>query len=64
MVDRPPEVDDLEALREESGHVLRGEVAVDAGDGRVLGLVNVHLWHGLALLRGVLELARAAAADR
>lgn len=64
VVDRPPEVDDLEAILEQLGYVRSGEMTVDTCDGRVLGLVDVDLRHGLALLRRVLDLAWAAAADR
>ena len=64
VVDGPPEVDDLETAREQLGDVVRGEMAADARDGRLLRLVDMYLRHGLALLRRVFDLARAPAADR
>ncbi len=50
MFDGPPEVDDLEALREKLRDVLGGEMAVHARDGRRGRLVDVDLGDGLALV--------------
>ena len=60
--DGPPEVDDLEAAREERGRVLGGEVAVDPRDRRRGRLVDVHLRDWLARLGRAVCFARAAAA--
>ena len=62
--DWAPEIDDLEPAREQLRHVGRGQVAVDARDGRRGSLVDVHLWHRLALIRRVFGRAWDVAADR
>ena len=59
--DRPPEIDDLEAAREQRGDVVGGQVPRDAGGGGFGRLVDVHLGDGLAFLWGIFELAWAAA---
>ena len=48
VVDRPPEVDDLETLLEEPCDFLGREVAVDAGNGCLGRLVDVRLRGWLA----------------
>ena len=63
MRDRPPEIDDLEAVLEELGDIGGWEVAVHMGDGRFGGLVDMHSDGGLAGLRGVPELVWATAVD-
>ena len=62
--DRPPQVDDLETAGEQHGHVRGREVPTYTGGGGVRGLFDVYLGHGLMPLGGVVEPARAAAADR
>ena len=63
MLDGPPEVDYLEAVREKLRYVLGGEMAVHARDGRRGRLVDVDLRDGLALVGRVLLFAWRAAAD-
>jgi hypothetical protein len=63
VLDGAPEVDDLEAPRQQLRHLRRGEMAVHARDCRRGGLVDVRLRHGLAVLGAVVDLAGAAAAD-
>ena len=58
--DRPPEVNDLIALCEELWGIFNGKVAEDAGLGRVSRLIDVHALNGLALLRSIIDLTRAA----
>ena len=61
--DGTPQVNDLEAALEERGRVLGGEMAVDSRDGRRGGLVDVHLWHRLALLGRTVGFIGATTAD-
>lgn len=58
-----PEVDDLEPPLEKIGCVGGGEVAVDAGDGGFVGLVNVGLGDWLAPLGVVIDFTGATTAD-
>jgi hypothetical protein len=63
VLDGAPEVDDLEALRKQPRHLLGGEMAVHARDGRSRRLVDVHRRYRLAVLGAVVELAWPVAAD-
>ena len=54
----------LEAAGQQRGHVPGGEVPTYAGGGGVRGLVDVYLGRGWRFWGVVVELARAAAADR
>ena len=62
--DRPPEVDDLVAAREQLGYVFGRQVTPDARGGGFGGLVDVDLQDRLVLLRVVLWVVLAATADR
>ena len=63
VLDRAPQVDDLESLGKELGGILSRQMAVDAGNRRFFRLVNVHPRDGLALVGSVLDLARTATPD-
>ena len=63
VVDRPPQIYDLEAPLEQPLHILGREVAMHARDGRRGRLVDVHARDGLPILRRVVGDSRAPAAD-
>jgi hypothetical protein len=50
-------------MLQQLGDIFRGEVAVDAGECSCIGLVDVGLGEGLALVWAVVDLVRAAATD-
>lgn len=56
VVDGTPQVDDLEPIFEQLFCVL-GSMAADASLGGCWGLINVHSWDRVAVLRRVLSIA-------
>ena len=62
VVDRPPEIDDLEALLWQFLRILGREVASHARDGRRGRLVYVQAHDRLLILRCVVDDSRAPAA--
>lgn len=64
VVDRAPEVDDLEAVVEQGLHVGGREVLVHTRDGRLRCLIDVHLGHRLTLRRRIIDFARVVTTDR
>jgi hypothetical protein len=63
VVDRTPEVDDLEAVLQQLWDVFGGQVSVDTGNRGLGGLVDVNLRHRLTFLGAVVELAGTATTD-
>lgn len=63
LANRAPEVDDLVALGKKLRGIFDGQVTIYARLRRVVRLVDVHALDGLALLRGVFKVTRAAASD-
>ena len=59
--DRPPQVDDLEAMLQEIRNIFRREMTMYASDGRLRRLINVHLSYRLTLIRTIVDLSRTAA---
>ena len=53
VVDRSPEIDNLEAPLKQSLHVLCWEVASHTSDGRLGRLIDMHARNGLSILRRV-----------
>jgi hypothetical protein len=62
VLNRTPEVDDLEALGKQLRHLLSGEMAVHARNGRCIGLIDVHLRYRLAVVCAI-DLAWLAATN-
>ena len=63
VVDWAPEVDNLEAVLQQLWNVLSGKMAVNASDGRLGSLVDVHRRDRLTLVRAIVDLSWAATAD-
>lgn len=61
--DGAPYIDDLEPTLEKGFCFIGWEMAPDAGDGRIGGLVDVGLGHGLAPIWGIVNLIGPATAD-
>ena len=64
MMNGAPKVNDLEAVRKKLGDILSRKMAVHTCDGRLGRLVDVHQRNRLALLRRVVDFARATPTDR